>query len=232
MIPILYGTMRIAGNIIWMDEIKITQNKEVVITNHPNKNINTENSVQHQYHTSLAIAICVGQVKKISKIWANTQPLNLNTLTYRLYPGTEDQEPDPLILKLMGNAPAYRGLSYIVIESFSLTDYKNHIPNFTFEVTAHPIHYINQEHITQKIKSINIIPGSGEFTYDTKIQMKISQQKIGTQYVPYGKAQKINSHSNTKKSRCFDFFRSTTRNFTEHKMGVSCRKLVRRQLKH
>ena len=200
MIPILYGTMRIAGNIIWMDEIKITTNKEITVINKPNKNSNSQSSIEYQYHTSLAIAICKGYVKKISKIWASTQLLNLSTLKYRFYPGTEDQEPDPLILKLMGNAPAYRGLSYIVIEDFPLTDYKNHIPNFTFEVTAHPIQYTNQEHITQKIKSINIIPGSGEFAYDTTIQMKISRQKIGNQYIPYGEAQKINSHNNNNKA--------------------------------
>ncbi|WDM85624.1 glycoside hydrolase TIM-barrel-like domain-containing protein [Ehrlichia sp. JZT12] len=200
MIPILYGTMRIAGNIIWMDKIKTTTDKEIVITNNPNKNTNTQSSIQYQYYTNLAIAICVGHVKKISKIWVNTQQLDLSTLTYRLYPGTEDQNPDPLILRLMGNAPAYRGLSYIVIENFSLTDYKNHIPNFTFEVTAYPTHYINQEHAAQRIKSIHIIPGSGEFSYDTIIQMKTAQQKIGTQSIPYGKAQKINNHSNTEKA--------------------------------
>ncbi|AHC39074.1 glycoside hydrolase/phage tail family protein [Ehrlichia muris] len=198
MIPILYGTMRIAGNIIWIDKFKVTTDKDIVIKNNPNKKSTSHSSTEYTYHTSLAIAICTGYVKKISKIWANSQLLDLNTLTYRFYQGTEDQEPDPLILKLMGDVPAYRGLSYIVIEDFLLTDYK--IPNFTFEVTAQPTNYHYQEHITQKIKSIHIIPGSGEFAYDTKIQMKVLQQKIGKQYVPYEEAQQINNHSKHQKA--------------------------------
>ena len=198
MIPMLYGSMRIAGNIIWMDKIKITTDEDIVIINNPNKKPTTHSSTEYKYSTSLAIAICKGYVKKISKIWANSQLLDLNTLKYRFYQGTEDQEPDSLMLKLMGDTPAYRGLSYIVIENFPLTEYK--IPNFTFEVTAHPFNYTYQEHITHKIKSIHIIPGSGEFAYDTKIQMKVLQQKIGNQYIPYGDAQKINNHSKQKKA--------------------------------
>ncbi|AHX03887.1 GTA TIM-barrel-like domain protein [Ehrlichia chaffeensis str. Heartland] len=198
MIPILYGSMRIAGNIIWMDKITINTNKDITVINNPNKKSTSHSSIQYTYHTSLAIAICTGHVKKISKIWVNSQPLDLDTITYRFYQGTEDQEPDPLILKLMGDAPAYRGLSYIVIEDFLLTDPK--IPNFTFEVTAQSTNASYQEHITQKIKSIHIIPGSGEFAYDTKIQMKIFQQKIGKQYIPYGKAQQINNHSRHQKA--------------------------------
>ncbi|GAT77099.1 hypothetical protein EHRUM3_03710 [Ehrlichia ruminantium] len=199
MIPILYGTMRIAGNIIWMDKIKETVHQDVTITQKPHKAAEHLNSVQYQYHISLAIAIATGYVKEISKIWVNSQLLDLSTLTYRFYPGTENQEPDPLISKITNNTPAYRGIAYIVIENFPLTDYNNHVPNFTFEVTAYPNNYLKQEQITHKIKCIHI-SGPGEFTYDTKIQMKIFQQKIGNKYIPYGIAQKINNNSTYNKA--------------------------------
>ena len=55
---------------------------------------------------------------------------------YRLYKGTEDQNPDPTIESYegVGSTPAYRGLAYVVIEDFPLANYGNRIPNFTFEV--------------------------------------------------------------------------------------------------
>ncbi|QGR02345.1 hypothetical protein EDL79_01455 [Ehrlichia ruminantium] len=199
MIPIIYGTMRIAGNIIWMDKIKETIHQNITIKQTPHKATEHLNSTQHQYHVSLAIAISTGYVKEISKIWADSQLLDLSTLTYRFYQGTEDQEPDPLISKITNNTPAYRGIAYVVIENFPLTDYKNHIPNFTFEVTAYPPNYLKQEHITHKIKCIHI-SGPGEFAYDTKIHMKTFQQKIGSQYIPYGTAQQINNNSTHKKA--------------------------------
>ena len=57
MIPILYGTMRIAGNIIWMDKIKETVHQDITIKQNPYKATENINSVQYQYHIRLAIAI-------------------------------------------------------------------------------------------------------------------------------------------------------------------------------
>ncbi|WP_264329573.1 glycoside hydrolase/phage tail family protein [Wolbachia endosymbiont (group A) of Lasioglossum malachurum] len=95
--------------------------------------------------------------------------------------------------------PAYRGISYIVIKNFPLADYNNHVPVFTFEVQTAV--KSNEFSVAKNIRNINIIPGSGEFVYDTKIQKKIAQEKISSnQYIPYGLAQRVNHNNHTKKS--------------------------------
>jgi hypothetical protein len=57
---------------------------------------------------------------------------------FRLYIGSEDQPPDPLIAAAEGlsEAPAYRGLAYAVFEGFALEAYGNRIPSISFEVIA------------------------------------------------------------------------------------------------
>lgn len=61
-------------------------------------------------------------------------------IRFRLYRGTEDQEPDSLIEadKGVGNVSAHRGLCYIVVENHELEDFGNRIPQLTFEVTKNP----------------------------------------------------------------------------------------------
>ena len=60
-------------------------------------------------------------------------------------------------------APAYRGLAYIVFERMPLEHFGNRIPQLAFEV------FRRGGNAGEKIKSINIIPGSTEFGYDTQI---------------------------------------------------------------
>src|SRR3546814_10976492 len=56
----------------------------------------------------------------------------------RVYLGSESQEPDPLVIASEGpaDAPAYRGLAYVVFENLQLADFANRIPNLSFEVIA------------------------------------------------------------------------------------------------
>ncbi|MDM8335637.1 hypothetical protein [Wolbachia pipientis] len=91
------------------------------------------------------------------------------------------------------------GISYIVIKNFSLADYNDRVPVFTLKVqTALKPGGFS---IAENIRNINIIPGSGEFVYGTKIQKKIAREKISSsQYIPYGLAQRINHNNHTKKS--------------------------------
>ena len=60
---------------------------------------------------------------------------------FRIYLGTEDQEPDPLIRShiegKLGEAdatPAFRGLVYIVFEDLPLDEFGNRIPPITAEI--------------------------------------------------------------------------------------------------
>ncbi|WP_250296796.1 glycoside hydrolase/phage tail family protein [Wolbachia endosymbiont of Oedothorax gibbosus] len=193
-IPIIYGTARIAGNIIWAQPIK----EEAITTK---SKIGRGMNVEYNYYATLAIAICKGKVEKLNRIWADTTSLSFDEIDYTFYSGREDQNPDPFISSIEGegNVPAYRGISYIVIKNFPLADYNNRVPVFTFEVRTAV--KSNEFSVAKNIRNINIIPGSGEFVYDTKIQKKIAQEKISSnQYIPYGLAQRVNHNNHTKKS--------------------------------
>ncbi|WP_265015494.1 glycoside hydrolase/phage tail family protein [Wolbachia endosymbiont (group A) of Anoplius nigerrimus] len=190
-IPIIYGTARVAGNIIWSQPIK----EEAITTK---SKIGRGMNVTYNYYATLAIAICKGKVEKLNRIWADTTSLSFDEIDYTFYRGAEDQNPDPFMSSIEG-VPAYRGISYIVIKNFPLADYNNRVPIFTFEVQTalKPSGFS----IAENIENINIIPGSGEFVYDTKIQKKIAQEKISSnQYIPYGLAQRVNHNNHTKKS--------------------------------
>ncbi len=196
MIPIVYGTARIAGNVIWAQQIKEVPTKDAKIASDNILRFGATNTyVSYSYFATLAIGICKGKIEDVTKIWADTKLLTANEINFRLYKGTEDQEPDPLIISIEGSSPAYRGLAYIVIEDFPLADYGNRIPNFTFEVTSSPKTRSDQSSVAARIKNINLIPGSGEFVYDTKVQMKIAQEDIGDKSITYGAAQRVNQHN-------------------------------------
>ncbi len=190
-IPIIYGTARVAGNIIWSQPIK----EEAITTK---SKIGRGMNVTYNYYATLAIAICKGKVEKLNRIWADTTSLSFDEIDYTFYRGAEDQNPDPFMSSIEG-VPAYRGISYIVIKNFPLADYNNRVPVFTFEVRT--ALKSNEFSVAKNIQNINIIPGSGEFVYDTKIQKKIAQEKISSnQYIPYGLAQRVNHNNHTKKS--------------------------------
>ncbi|MGL9688463.1 MAG: hypothetical protein ACR5K6_01610 [Wolbachia sp.] len=128
-IPIIYGSARVTGNIIWAQPIK----EEVITTK--NKTGRGMNAA-YNYYVTLTIAICKGEVEKLNRIWADTTSLSFDEIDYTFYRGTEDQNPDPFMSSIEGegNVPAYRGISYIVIKNFPLADYNNRVPVFTFEV--------------------------------------------------------------------------------------------------
>ena len=172
-IPILYGIMRFSGNIIWSTDLKehvfVTQSEAKASGGKGGggkKSTTTTTTTEYKYTVSCAIAICEGVIDRVSRIWADTTELAFDPDIFTVYNGTETQNPDPLIQSYegIGKTPAYRGIAYIVIKDFWLTDYGNRIPNFTFEVVRN----VFQENMVQdKIKEIICIPGSGEFVYDT-----------------------------------------------------------------
>lgn len=163
-IPRIYGRARVGGQVIWADELE-----EVVRTSSSGggggKGVGGGGSkttrVTYSYYASFAVALCEGNVSGIEKIWADNQELDLSRLTYRLYPGTETQTPDSLIEARLGSgdAPAFRGVSYVVFERLPLQDYGNRIPQLSFQILR-PV-----DSFASKVKSIVMIPGSGEFVY-------------------------------------------------------------------
>lgn len=205
-IPVIYGTVRLAGNIIWVSEIKEVK-EEAINTVQTGKNSKTKQKMLNYYYfASFAIAICKGEIESIKNVWANTELLNLFNYKHRIYYGTNTQEPDTLIQAIegVGKCTAYRDICYVVFEDFPLSDFGNRIPNFTFEVKRKELFNKNDENLLENmITGVNLIPGSGEFTYDINITNKVKNIIVdGFLYDEYEEKQDINKNNNENKADC------------------------------
>ena len=95
MIPIVYGTARIAGNIIWASEIKERREDHYQrLSKFASKSLVAS---QYHYSISLAIAICEGEAQEILRVWLDDKMIDPKQANYRFYSGSENQKPDPLI---------------------------------------------------------------------------------------------------------------------------------------
>ena len=185
MIPIIYGTVKIAGNIIWASEI--LEHRQDHYQRRGKFSGKSLVASQYNYSISLAIAICEGEVNKILRVWADDRLIDPRRCGYRFYSGSETQMPDHLIEahQGLGKTPAFRGTAYIVIEDLPLAEFGNRIPNFIFEVKCKVKTYNSKGEVPleERIKAMVIIPGSGEFVYDTEVQCKVPKNynpKYGT----------------------------------------------------
>lgn len=150
-IPRLYGPLcRLAPNVIWSTKLKETVKKS------GGKGGPSVQITEYTYSLSCALLLGAGELRGIRKIWANgkvifedTDPTPSGTYskgskgaiwrTIRFYPGSSTQLPDPTIESFVGvgQTPAYRGSSYLVIEDIQLADFGNRMPNFEVLVEAH-----------------------------------------------------------------------------------------------
>lgn len=140
-IPIGYGTLRMAGNIIWSSGIREEKHTERVGKGGGAK------QTTYNYFASFALALAEGPAEDVLRLWADGKliydkrgtgtEVAKSSFTLRFYPGSETQLPDPLIeaVEGAGNVPAHRGLCYLVFEDLALEDYGNRIPNITAELT-------------------------------------------------------------------------------------------------
>ena len=176
-VPRLYGRARLGGTLIWSTRFRevITQSRTDVSTGGSRGGLGgkggsrrgtttTTITNSYSYYGNFAIALCEGPVGFLRRIWADGQLLDCSGLVLRFYKGDPLQQPDPLIVAKEGadQTPAYRGTAYVVFENFPLSPYGNRIPQFSFEVIR-PV-----ASMAAGIRSINLIPGAGEFVYATQ----------------------------------------------------------------
>ncbi len=176
-IPEVYGYYKLAGNIIWASPIREHRSN----THHrAGKFGPTHTQIHYSYTVSLAIALCHGPASNLERIWANQIQLDKGNDNIRFYCGDELQEPDPLLESFYGKGktPAHRGLSYVVLQDLDLTRFGNNIPTFFFEIRRLLDTENDVEHM---VKAVTMIPGNGEFVYDTKTQYHSNGEiKAGT----------------------------------------------------
>lgn len=137
MIPRLYGTMRVAGTVVWATDLTETSELQGDGKNQPE-------TVVYSYSASFAVALSCREAASIGRIWADGKLLRgaagdfKTKCKFRFLPGSEGQAIDPLIATIEGasTTPAYRGLALAVFEDLMLGDYGNRIPSLTFELIA------------------------------------------------------------------------------------------------
>lgn len=166
-IPAVYGSVRIAGQVIWAARFK--EHVDTSETSTGGKGGGPSVTMRtYRYTLSFAVGLCEGEVARIGRVWANGAPLDLSTIAWRLHAGSEDQAPDALIEAIEGaeNAPAYRGLAYIVFEDLPLEAFGNAIPQMSFEI----IRPARTEDVSfeQRVRGVCLIPAAGEFVYATE----------------------------------------------------------------
>lgn len=158
-IPRLYGRARLGGQIIWATHFE----EEVSTTKSSGKGVSSSGASQttYRYYANFAVGLCEGEVTRIGRVWADGEEIDLSQYTWRFYPGSETQEPDALIVTKEGadNAPAYRGLAYIVFERLPLSDFGNRIPQLNFEV------FRAVDEFEASVRGVTMIPAAGEFAY-------------------------------------------------------------------
>ncbi len=208
MIPKVYGTMRLAGNVIWSTDIKEVKTEKTTTQTSSGggkgggggKTTTSQTTVTYEYFCTLAIAICEGPIDEVIRVWADSKVLTEDVLSaaqgkYNVHLGDEDQVVDDIMAKYLaaGTIPAYRGMAYVVIEDFPLAEYGNRIPNFTFEVRR-SVKFTPS--VEDKITDIVIIPGAGEMVYGTSIQTKQDGYfPVGGGFTPSGDKKLINMHN-------------------------------------
>jgi hypothetical protein len=136
-IPRLFGTMRVAGTVIWATDLREE-------THRGGGGKAGGSTTSYSYSASFAVALSARRIEDVRRIWADGKLLRgaagdwKGETGFRLHRGDEAQPVDPLIASAEGVAltPAHRGIAYAVFEDLQLADYGNRIPSLTFEVVA------------------------------------------------------------------------------------------------
>ena len=156
----LYGWARLSGNIIWATQLERIE-AETRGAKGTGDGADDEAAAEPTICANFAIGLCEGEVARLGRVWADGQLLDLTGITCRFYRGTETQTADSLIEAKQGaNAPAYRGLCYVVFERLPLTQFGNRIPNITVELCR----VVGE--LEPLVTSVTVIPGATEFGYD------------------------------------------------------------------
>ena len=161
----LWGRMRVAGQVIWATEFQ--ENAQVS----GGKGAPKPTSTTYSYSVSLAVALCEGAITRIGRVWADGLEIAPDRLNLRVYPGSENQLPDPKIeaVEGVGFAPSYRGIAYVVIENLELSGFANRVPQFTFEVVRPAQGAFADEvvDLPRAVRAVALVPGTGEYALAT-----------------------------------------------------------------
>jgi hypothetical protein len=164
-LPCVFGRARVGGQVIWAARFRERRVEGRVGGSKGQK------TSAYAYSLSFAVAVAEGPIDGIGRVWADGRIMDLSGVTMRVHLGTEDQAPDPLIAAIEGQAPAYRGVAYVVFEDLSLEPFGNRPPQLSFEVFRRP-RAPGTVGLEERLKGVCLIPGAGEFVYATEAVLR------------------------------------------------------------
>lgn len=138
-IPWVAGSPRIAGQIVWASNRRETRHEEEVGGKGGGGGAT---QVTYTYDCDLLIMLSENPCAGIARVWSNNELVFGAGRTkdgvwraMRVHTGAADQLPDPVYEAAVGvgNAPAFRGRTTVLIEGLQLGGGGN-IPNLTFEI--------------------------------------------------------------------------------------------------
>lgn len=163
----LYGRMRMGGHVIWASDFIEAR----TVTGGGKGAPSQPKTREYTYSVSLALAVCEGEITRIGRVWADGEEVAVSDLNMRVYTGSADQLPDPVMeaIEGQGNVPAYRGTAYVVMENLLLQPFGNRVPQFSFEVARpeQPDEVGADEEMTRAIRGVALMPGTGEYALAT-----------------------------------------------------------------
>jgi len=142
-VPVIYGTRRIAGNLIWYDNFQTHEHYQEAETGGKGGGSTEQVFSHYSYTASFAFGVCMGEADTL-KIWQGKDEIPSADWASRgitIYRGTQDQTADSHIASFVDRAPAYKNLCYVVFENFNLGQMA-FLPMFTFEVSTYDVLYI------------------------------------------------------------------------------------------
>jgi hypothetical protein len=136
-IPRVYGTVPIVGNVFWLENNQI--HETVVKKKSGGKGGSKTKTKTYVNYATFAVGLCKGPIIGVKRIWikgelfydagssdSNTIAASNTAATgFTLHLGTDTQQPDTRIQATLGaaNTPAWRGLAYIVFSDLPLAKY-------------------------------------------------------------------------------------------------------------
>jgi len=159
----IWGQMRVPGHVVWAAPLEEVRRKT---GGGGGKGAPSGPEVTEiSYRLSAAFALCEGTISGVGRVWADGEEIDPADLGMRVYPGDEAQLPDPCLAAHLGEeAPAFRGIAYVVVERLNLERWGNRVPLLTFEVTRT---VPGGTGLAQTVEAVALIPGTGEYTLAT-----------------------------------------------------------------
>lgn len=163
----LFGRMRLGGHVIWTSDFQET----VIVSGGGKGSAPTPKTTEYSYSVSLAIALGEGEIVSVGRVWADGEEVATADLNMRVYTGSLDQQPDPVMeaIEGAGQVPAYRGTAYVVMEDLSLAQFGNRVPQFSFEVIRPEQHGAPgwEAMPVFGVQGVALLPGTGEYALAT-----------------------------------------------------------------